>query len=188
MVPQGAMAPFDIAEVAISALVGGDFIFPDDTELVSAVYAISISKPLLKPVKVEIQHCVSIEGVAHTMCLSFASAPSDLLPYNFQLVDGGTFSIGDRYGSIFLSKISLWSIIKNILFRRQYHGTEATFQNTSEVNQSISSSSTPVPVSPAARSVSFRDVSVQTLLTNTMQCATCDFLPRDIVTTTYASY
>ena len=107
------MAPFDIAEVVISALFGGDFIFPDDTELVSAVYAISISKSLLKPVKVEIQHCVSIEGVAHTKCLSFASAPSDQLPYNFQLVDGGTFSIGDRYGSIFLSKFSLWSIIKN---------------------------------------------------------------------------
>ena len=165
------MAPFDIAEVVISALFGGDFIFPDDTELVSAVYAISISKSLLKPVKVEIQHCVSIEGVAHTKCLSFASAPSDQLPYNFQLVDGGTFSIGDCYGSIFLSKFSLWSIIKNKLFRRQYHGTEATFQNTNEVNQCISLSSTAVPVSSAARSVSFRDVSVQTLLTNTMQCA-----------------
>ena len=64
-IPQEAVSPLDTVEIAITALVGGEFILPEDTELVSAVYAISVSKPLLKPVQLEIQHCVSIEKPAH---------------------------------------------------------------------------------------------------------------------------
>ena len=86
------MQQSDTVEVAITALVGGEFILPEDTELVSAVYAISVSKPLLKPVQLEIQHCVSIEEPAHSNYLSFATAHS--APYQFQLVNGGTFSTG----------------------------------------------------------------------------------------------
>ena len=70
-------------EVAITALVGGEFILPEDTELVSAVYALSASKPLLKPVQLEIQHCVSIKKPAHSNYLSFTTAPIDQPPYQF---------------------------------------------------------------------------------------------------------
>ncbi|XP_019860566.1 PREDICTED: uncharacterized protein LOC109588907 [Amphimedon queenslandica] len=69
-IPQGAVLPSDTVQVTITALVGGDFIFPEDTELVSAVYAINTSKPFLEPVKLEIQHCVSIETVSHCSYLS----------------------------------------------------------------------------------------------------------------------
>ena len=113
-IPQGAVQQSDTVEVAITALVGGEFILPEDTELVSAVYAISVSKPLLKPVQLEIQHCVSIEKPAHSNYLSFATAPSDRPPYHFQPVEGGIFSIGNQYGSICLSEFSVWSILKKI--------------------------------------------------------------------------
>ena len=113
-IPQGAVQQSDTVEVAITALVGGEFILPEDTELVSAVYAISVSKPLLKPVQLEIQHCVSIEKPAHSNYLSFATAPSDRPPYHFQPVEGGIFSIGNRYGSISLSGFSIWSTIKKM--------------------------------------------------------------------------
>ena len=63
-IPHDAVHQPDTVEVAITALVGGEFILPEDTELVSAVYAISVSKPLLKPVQLELQHCVSIEKQA----------------------------------------------------------------------------------------------------------------------------
>ena len=114
-IPHEAVPLYDTVEVAITALVGGEFILPEDTELVSAVYAISVSKPLLKPVQLEIQHCVSIEEPAHSNYLSFATAHSDEASYEFQPVKGaGEFSIGSRYGSIYITEFSPWSIIKKI--------------------------------------------------------------------------
>ena len=114
-IPHEAVPLYDTVEVAITALVGGEFILPEDTELVSAVYAISVSKPFLKPVQLEIQHCVSIEKPAHSKYLSFATAPSDEAPCDFQPVkEAGEFSIGSRYGSIYITEFSRWSIIKKV--------------------------------------------------------------------------
>ena len=137
----------DTVEVAITALVGGEFILPEDTELVSAVYAISVSKPLLKPVQLEIQHCVSIEKPAHSNYLSFATAPSDHPPYQFQPVKGGIFSVGNQYGSIFLSGFSIWSIIKK-KFRRRGHSQSSTA--SSHINSLSSTDAPPIPQSPSS--------------------------------------
>ena len=102
----------DTVQVTITALLGGNFIFPEDTELVSAVYAISLSKPFAKPVKLEIQHCVSIKTVSHcNKYLSFATAPSDKAPYQFKTVTGGNFVPNGGYGNINVSEFSLWSLI-----------------------------------------------------------------------------
>ena len=120
-IPHDAVPLYDTVEVAITALVGGEFILPEDTELVSAVYAISVSKPLLKPVQLEIQHCVSIEEPAHSNYLSFATARSDQLPYQFQPVEGGEFSIGSRYGSLYITEFSLWIIKKFKSLTRRFH-------------------------------------------------------------------
>ena len=145
-IPQGAVQQSDTVEVAITALVGGEFILPEDTELVSVVYAISVSKPLLKPVQLELQHCVSIEKPAHSNYLSFATAHSDRPPYHFQPVEGGIFSIGNQYGSISLSGFSLWSIIKK-KFRRRGHSQSSTTSALSPL------SNTPLSSSPAIVSV-----------------------------------
>ena len=51
---QDTLSSTDTSEVAVTALVGGQFQLPDGTELISAVYTLSVSKPLLKPVKLEI--------------------------------------------------------------------------------------------------------------------------------------
>ena len=120
-IPHEAVPLYDTVEVAITALVGGEFILPEDTELVSAVYAISVSKPLLKPVQLEIQHCVSIEQPAHRNYLSFATAPSDQPPYQFKPVEGGEFSIGSRYGSLYITEFSLWIIKKFKSLTRRFH-------------------------------------------------------------------
>ena len=125
-IPHEAVPLYDTVEVAITALVGGEFILPEDTELVSAVYAISVSKPLLKPVQLEIQHCVSIKEPADSNYLSFATAHSDKASCEFQPVtEGGEFSIGSRYGSIYITEFSLWSIIKR--FRRRPSPTNRYF-------------------------------------------------------------
>ena len=108
-VSEGSLSFEETAEAAVVALVGGDFKFPDNTVLVSAVYAISVSRRLLKPLRLEMQHCVSITRRDQTRYIKFAIAPVDTpsLPYQFRIVEGGDFSIGSRYGSIDRKEFSL---------------------------------------------------------------------------------
>ena len=108
-VSEGSLSSTETAEVAVVALVGGDFKFPKDTVLVSAVYAVSVSRCLLKPLRLEIQHCVSITRKDQTKYLKFAIAPVDApsLSYQFTIVEGGEFSIGSRYGAIDRKEFSL---------------------------------------------------------------------------------
>ena len=98
----------ETADVALLALVGGQFVFPKNTQLVSAVYSISVSKPLLKPLRLEMQHCVHIQSSAHTKYLKFAvaSVEQSNLPYEFIPVDGGKFVPEEWYGSIERKKFS----------------------------------------------------------------------------------
>ena len=60
IVPQDTLSPNDTSKVVLTALVEGKFKFSEDVELISAVYDISVSKPLLKPVKLEMQHCADL--------------------------------------------------------------------------------------------------------------------------------
>ena len=144
-IPHEAVPLYDTVDVAITALVSGEFIFPEDTELVSAVYAISVSKPLLEPVQLEIQHCVFIEKPSHSNYLSFATAPSDQPPYQFKPVKGGEFPIGSRYGSICINEFSLWTIMMNFIHRRNriqplMGNNESTILSHSRQPSSFSSS------------------------------------------------
>ena len=88
--------------MAITALAGGEFEFPKGSELVSAVYAIFISKPLLKPLTVNIQHCVALETPEQCNSLQFVRAPlnNGIPPYKFKILSGGHFTPESQYGSI----------------------------------------------------------------------------------------
>ena len=95
--PKGAVSKD--TEVAVTALVSGPFIIPKGTMLVSAVYAISISNPLLKALVIDLQHCVDIRNDGQSHCLKFVRAPLES-PYQFSIVEGGSFPMGSCYGSI----------------------------------------------------------------------------------------
>ncbi|XP_019856879.1 PREDICTED: uncharacterized protein LOC105314149 [Amphimedon queenslandica] len=140
-IPQGAVLPSDTVQVTITALVGGDFIFPEDTELVSAVYAINLSKPFLEPVKLEIQHCVSIKTPAHGNYLSFSTTTNNQPPYKFNTVDGGEFSIGNRYGSISIAKFSKWSVVMKCRRRTRVHPYRIEKSSHKKEHESLSVSS-----------------------------------------------
>uniref|UniRef100_A0A1X7U6V5 Death domain-containing protein n=1 Tax=Amphimedon queenslandica TaxID=400682 RepID=A0A1X7U6V5_AMPQE len=102
-VQEGSLLSSETVEAAVVALVGGQFQFPPNTVLVSAVYAVSLSKPLLKQLKLEMQHCVDLTGRPDlAQYLKFAIAPVNTpsLPYQFSIVEGGEFSSNSRYGSI----------------------------------------------------------------------------------------
>ena len=112
----GSLSSTETAEVAVVALVGGQFVFPKNTVLVSAVYAVSVSRPLLKALSLEMQHCVDLSRGVKTKYLKFAIAPVSTasLPYEFSIVDGGEFSEGKWYGSINREKFSLVSIVGSL--------------------------------------------------------------------------
>ncbi|XP_019851912.1 PREDICTED: uncharacterized protein LOC109581880 [Amphimedon queenslandica] len=106
--PQGAVSKD--TEVAVTALAGGNFKVPKGTVLVSAVYAISVSKALLKPLVIELQHCVDLRKTSQTGCLKFVRAPLKS-PYQLSIVEGGCFRVGKRYGSIKREQFSCMGIV-----------------------------------------------------------------------------
>ena len=113
-VQEGSLSSSETVEAAVVALVGGQFQFPRNTVLVSAVYAVSLSKPLLKQLILEIQHCVDLTGQpALSRYLKFAIAPvsTPSLPYQFSIVEGGEFSSNSGYGSIQRKKFCLVCIL-----------------------------------------------------------------------------
>ena len=102
-VQEGTLSSSETVEAAVVSLVGGQFQFPPNTVLVSAVYAVSLSKTLLKRLKLEIQHCVDLTGQPDlARYLKFAIAPisTPSLPYQFSIVEGGEFSYNSGYGFI----------------------------------------------------------------------------------------
>ena len=117
-VQEASLSSTDTVEAAVVALVGGEFQFPPNTILVSAVYAVSLSKPLLKRLILEIQHCVDLTGrPALSRHLKFAIAPvsTPSLPYQFSIVEGGEFSSNSWYGSIQRKEFCLVCILGLIM-------------------------------------------------------------------------
>ena len=113
-VPEGATS--EPCDFAVKAIIAGQFEFPESTELVSAVYAISASRRLNKPVTLEIEHCVGIENKLHSEYLSFGIARCDQppLPYTFELKNG-IFSPKYSYGAVLHSGFSLVGVLKGLL-------------------------------------------------------------------------
>ena len=95
--PEGAVSKD--TKVAVTPLLSDRFEVPKGTVLVSAVYKIEVSKPLTKRVVIELQHCVNLRNTGQTGRLKFVRAPLKS-PYQFCIIDGGVFRIGNRYGSI----------------------------------------------------------------------------------------
>ena len=117
-IEEDSLLSSETVEVAMAALVGGQFKFPKKTVLVSAIYAISISEPLFKPLRLEMQHCVDLRGQPGlSQYLKFVIAPVTTLslPYKFSLVEGGEFNPDSRYGSIQRKEFCLVGILGQAL-------------------------------------------------------------------------
>ncbi len=114
------VASDETCEVAVKALVGGKFKFPKDSDLISAVYAISFARKLAKPVRLEIQHCALLKAEdSQFKCLSFVMAPmrERIPPFEFSPLEGGSFDLNSQYGSITLDHFCLIAIIFQRIFR-----------------------------------------------------------------------
>ena len=114
-IPEGAV-PAACTECKIDIKVGfaGQFRIPDDLQLVSCIYWLSGPQtPFLKPVTLEVEHCASIQDSSQSESLQFvvAKCSQTELPYQFRVLEKGTFVPESSYGSIEISQFSFFAII-----------------------------------------------------------------------------
>ena len=109
-VPEGSL-PAEVGEcrINIRASLLGQFQFPEDSDLLSPVFWLSVPCEFTKPVTLEVQHCALREDDA-TFSFVSARCSQKELPYNFRRVDGGVFTTHSSYGSIQLSHFSGFGI------------------------------------------------------------------------------
>ena len=111
-IPESALLPNEACLVTVKAIDAGLFEYPEGTEPVSAVYAITLTKPLRAPAKLEMQHCVKLGSAESSKHMSFVVASQDpsSIPYKFELVPGGVFMKDSCFGSIDRQQFSFFSI------------------------------------------------------------------------------
>ena len=112
-VPRGSLEADETCDVAFKAIAHGQFQFPENTQLVSGVYAIAMTRKLLRPATVEVEHCVDLETTDQCNYLSFVRAYCTVkdLPYKFEEIEGGDFFPESNIGKISLTRFSLVGIV-----------------------------------------------------------------------------
>ena len=119
-IPEGTVpAEHTECRVHIKAGFTGQFNIPDDLQLVSCVYWLSCPQKFVKPVTLEIEHCASLQDSSQSSTVQFivAKCSQAELPYQFRVLDKGTFLPKSYYGSIQVSQFSFFGI--GILKRSQ---------------------------------------------------------------------
>ena len=120
-IPEDSLPAGKSCDVTVETLMNRpQFKFPDDSMLVSMIYAVSVQEDLLKPAILNIQHCINIQDEEHSESLQFVVASSDCGegPCNFKVVDiPGTFRPGSQYGILTRQTFSFIAIISK-MFRK----------------------------------------------------------------------
>ena len=114
-VPAGAFS--GQCDIAVKAIVSGQFELPQETELVSILYAIAASRTLEKPLCVEIEHCVKLENEQDCkyLCFGVAMCNQETLPYTFEVLEDGVFSPSQKFGKISRKSFSILGVLKRFI-------------------------------------------------------------------------
>ena len=126
-IPDGAL-PANVKQCTlnIKASVAGQYTFPDNCRLVSAVYwlrCLPVCK-FKREISVEIQHCAPVnpDHMPHLSIVRSSCAQKEL-PYTFKKLEGGVFASHSSYGCIKLRKFSGLSVVDaSATEGRQYCG------------------------------------------------------------------
>ena len=108
-IPSGALPPgVDRCELVIKASISGNYQLPKNYHLVSPIFWIHCEphrKSFAKVVTLELQHCALDQNLPK---LSFVKAlcTQKELPYSFQVLSGGKFSLSSSYGLVELNSFS----------------------------------------------------------------------------------
>ena len=110
-VPAGAFPPGVTASVAVRAIMRGQFSFPENSELVSAIYWISCSEDLLKHAAVNIQHCAVISSEEEATKFKFVVAKCSQEPPYMFIERDGVFNAHTQYATIMRNRFSFLALI-----------------------------------------------------------------------------
>ena len=110
------------SSIDIKASLAGQFHFPENTTLVSAVYSLHSPVEFSQPIAVEIQHCAT---PSDDPSLTFAHASQEDPPYKFTALEGGLFPTNSCYACIQLKHFSkygiiIWNFLKSLLLNWRY--------------------------------------------------------------------
>ena len=107
-IPEGAVPPGVTISVGVKVILAGQFKFPENRQLISAIYWVSSNMEFKKEVSVNIQHCAVVHS--DDQCSQFkyiiAKCSQSQLPYRFREREG-LFSSHTQYGAIKLKQFSL---------------------------------------------------------------------------------
>ena len=121
-IPQGCLpAGVEQCTINIKASLAGQYEFPENTHLVSAVFWLRC-EPRCKfavPVSLEIQHCARPENISK---LTFVKALcfQENLPYTFRQQQGGHFTSSSSYGVLQLESFSGAGVVQEGSEDREY--------------------------------------------------------------------
>ena len=119
-VPKGAISSGDCTVEVKACVVGQEtqgFMFPEGTKLASAVYHISASRELSKPVFLQIQHCAVIKGDScHTQLEMVIADSTTGPPYKFKPYTGGNVRVFDSYIEVELEHFSFIACLLDWVF------------------------------------------------------------------------
>ena len=93
----------------VAVVTCDQFTLPDQYVPVSAVYKISLTGAPSKPIRVKMQHCVDVKDEEVSKRMSFALASHSST--EFQLIPGGEFPVGERYGYIERDRFCFFSSV-----------------------------------------------------------------------------
>ena len=112
--PKGALSP-DLPQCTlhIQASLSGQYQFPKESQLVSAVYWISPPVKFSKPLMIDIQHACSTDFSPLQLKFVKAQCTQKPLPYQFEPIEESNevFAKHSSYGSISTTKFSGFGII-----------------------------------------------------------------------------
>ena len=115
-------AGIDECTLTIKASLAGQYEFPDNSYLVSAIFWLRCEPmcKFTKPVTVEMQHCARSENVAN-LKLKFvrADCSQKQLPYTFKEL-GGDFTSHNSYGVVEVNGFSALAITQSGSEEREY--------------------------------------------------------------------
>ena len=115
-VPAGVISSGGFCDIAVVAVLSGDFIFPDNSLPVSGVFAVGTSCALEKPLTIKLQHCVDISSEKDADMMVFAKAEHNGRPppYIFEEYDSGLFAQGSQYGSLDCQSFTLITLMRRM--------------------------------------------------------------------------
>ena len=122
-IPKGCLpAGMEQCTINIKASLAGQYEFPENSHLVSAVFWLRCKDvhKFTRPITVEIQHCAKSENLPNLQIVR-AICSQKQLPYTFKQLPGGNFSRHSSYGVIELNSFSGVGVVQKGSDQRQYY-------------------------------------------------------------------